>query len=385
VAILGTVATLAVCEAALRLGRLASPRLRALLYQPTARTELERYGSTAELLAAGYFGYHPYGATRGFTLNSRGFRTREYRDEKAPGTYRVIVLGDSFTFDSSSVPYDWMWHQRAGHLLATDAGRRVEVLSLSAPAVGPRFLLRLWQLEGRHLHPDLVVLGFFVGNDFTDEAGTPLENSESAALARWSYTFRLLRNVVRLQRQARSTAAGLLPDDDGGGKRPGGVEDPDYPARYDDEASTLGAVQYRRVERQRLRLMAGPDAERFSALCADAARVVRDLGRDVEAHGARFIVMLIPDEAQVDTDLRRRLLPTRERQALDLGRPQRCLAAALDEADLPYLDLLPAFRAAAAQRLYRPRDTHWNAAGNRLAGDRLAAFVARRGFGPDSG
>lgn len=379
-------ATVAVCEAGLRLGRLASPRLRALLYLPTARTGYERYDSTAELLAAGYFGYHPYGATRGFTLNSRGFRTREYRDEKAPGTYRVVVLGDSFTFDSSSVPYDWMWHQRAGRHLAAASGRPVEVLSLSAPAVGPRFLLRLWQLEGRRLQPDLVVLGFFVGNDFTDEAGTPLERGESAALARWSYTFRLLRNVVRLHREARAAPGELPPDEAPAGEtRVGGVEDPGYPARYDDEAPTLGADQYRRVERQRLRLLAGPDAARFAALCADAARVVRDLGRDVEAHGARFVVLLIPDEAQVDAGLRRRLLSPREREALDLDRPQRCLAAALDEADLPYLDLLPAFRAAAPQRLYRPRDTHWNAAGNRLAGDRLAAFLRSRGLGAGSG
>ena len=108
-------------------------------------------------------------------------------------------MGDSFTFDSYGVPIDQMWHQVFERQLSRRSGRRVQVLSLSAPAVGPRFELRLWELEGRRLDADLVVLAFFVGNDFTDEAGVPLERGLDAGLARHSLAFRLLRNLVRLR------------------------------------------------------------------------------------------------------------------------------------------------------------------------------------------
>ena len=33
-----------------------------------------------------------------------------------------------------------------------------------------------------------------------------------------------------------------------------------------------------------------------------------------------------------------------------------------------------------AHRLYKPRDTHWNSRGNRLAGELLAAELLRRGL-----
>ncbi|MBY0278934.1 hypothetical protein K2Z84_26685, partial [Candidatus Binatia bacterium] len=43
---------------------------------------------------------------------------------------------------------------------------------------------------------------------------------------------------------------------------------------------------------------------------------------------------------------------------------------------VPALDLLPASRrASAAGPLYRPRNTHWNGAGNRLAAAELARFL----------
>ena len=66
---------------------------------------------------------------------------------------------------------------------------------------------------------------------------------------------------------------------------------------------------------------------------------------------------------------------------LDLERPNRALREALDEDGVPYLDLLPAFvEAARLDRLYKPNDSHWNLAGNRLAADEIYR-LARRGRG----
>ena len=108
---LGIVLAIVTLEVGLRILRTHSSRLNALLYSPTVRTHFDGIATTPELLATSTFGYHPLGHTPGFVLNSRGFRTDEYTEKKPAGVYRVIALGDSFTFDSYGVPIEQMWHQ----------------------------------------------------------------------------------------------------------------------------------------------------------------------------------------------------------------------------------------------------------------------------------
>ena len=412
VILLGTLLALAALELGLRLARPLSPRLAALLYTPSVRTEYDDAATTAELLARGTLGYKPLGVTPGFVLNSHGLRTDEYADRAAPGVFRVVVLGDSFTFDSYGVPIAQMWHQVFERRLAARSGRTVEVLSLSAPAVGPRFELRLWELEGRRLAPNLVILAFFVGNDFTDEAGVPLEHGVEAGLARHSLAVRLLRNLWRMRGVERAQpgatdkdgAGGTAVDGtggdgtgvdgtgvdgmkgraDGAGRRRGGFELPSYAATYDPDEPTFDRPAFQRIERDRLRIYAGPQLD---GLFADTAAVLERLAREVEASGAGFALMEIPDQAQTDPALRRRLvaaLPVGERRALSIDRPQERLAAFLDARAVARLDLLPVFRAAPLRpALYKRRDTHWSAAGNAVAGEALADFIVAAGLGPD--
>jgi hypothetical protein len=384
VAGLGVILALAVLEAGLRIARPNSVRLNALLYSSTVRTSFDDIQTTPELLATSTFGYHPLGHTPGFVLNSRGFRTDEYDEVKEPGVFRVVVLGDSFTFDSYGVPIQQMWHQVLERELAARSGRTVEVLSLSAHGVGPRFELRLWELEGRRLDPDLVVLAFFVGNDFTDEAGTPIEGDPGGGLARWSLSYRLLRNRLRLRHVQDSSAegAGAVAAEP---EARGGFERPSYAATYDPDVPTFDERTFERIERDRLLVFAGPDQARFDQLFHDAAAVIERLARDVERTSAPFVMLVIPDQAQTDPALLERLLPTLPipAGALDIDRPQRWLATYFGERGIPYLDLLPRFREAPAEPpLYKLRDTHWSASGNRLAGEALADHLLGRARGP---
>lgn len=381
---LGVALALATTEIGLRVFRSRSPRLNALLYSPTVRTHFDEIQTTPDLLATSTLGYQPLGHTPGFVLNSRGFRTDEYTEAKPPGVFRVIVLGDSFTFDSYGVPIEQMWHQVLEHVLAERTGHPVEVLSLSAPAVGPRFELRLWELEGRRLDPDLVILAFFIGNDFTDEAGTPLEHTLDGALARHSLCFRLVRNLVRLRPWRDSPRRESPAQVSEPGSR-GGFELPSYASSYDPEVPTFDEKTFERIERDRLLVYAGPDEDRFDRLFGDTTAVIVRLSRDVEATGASFVVMLIPDQAQTEPSLADRLsaalpLPA---SSLDIERPQKRLGAYFTAQRIPHLDLLEQFRDAGGERrLYKLRDTHWSAAGNRFAGTALGEYLLERGFGP---
>lgn len=366
-------------EVGLRVARVFVPRLHGLTYSPTVRSSYDEIDSTPELLARSYFGHQPLAVTPGFKLSSRGFRTPEYDFEKPAGVFRVVVLGDSFAFGTKGVPFSALWHQVAGREIAAATGRPVEVVNLGMPGVGPRFALRLWEIEAARLDPDLVVLGFFVGNDLTDEADEPLESTWSGGLAQRSVLARLVRNAWR----ARAGVA-AAPDEEPAADRPlrsGGVPLPLDAGGVDPDAPLLTEEAFLDMEEGRLLAIAGPDIERFQRLVADANLLLERLARQVEASGARFVVLLIPDEGQVDRALARRI-SRRSGWPLDLDRAQRRLVPWLRDRRIPHLDLLPLFRRrhdAGGPRLYRVQDTHWSVAGNRLAGEALADYVLTTG------
>jgi hypothetical protein len=88
--------------------------------------------------------------------------------------------------------------------------------------------------------------------------------------------------------------------------------------------------------------------------------------------------MLIPDEVQVNMGLQERVLEKigADKDKLDFDRPNKRLIEELKARNIRYLDLLEPFRQRGRDvRLYKPRDTHWNIAGNQLAADLLHTFL----------
>jgi hypothetical protein len=111
-----------------------------------------------------------------YSNNSLGWRgRREYREAK-PTEYRVLFLGDSFTYglgvnDDQTFAAQVEKDLRAGRL-------SVEVLNAGAPGKGTDYALKCFQTVGRKFHPDLTVLGFFC-NDFQDNARGEYYNTGS--------------------------------------------------------------------------------------------------------------------------------------------------------------------------------------------------------------
>ncbi len=94
-------------------------------------------------------------AGRPLTTNSRGLRGgRDYPYEKPPGVFRIVVLGDSFTFGEEVGDDDTYAHHLEGLLPG------VEVVNLGVHGYGHDQMLLYLQEEGVRYHPDLVLLGF---------------------------------------------------------------------------------------------------------------------------------------------------------------------------------------------------------------------------------
>jgi hypothetical protein len=102
-----------------------------------------------------------------YSNNSLGWRgRREYREAK-PTDYRVLFLGDSFTY-GLGVDDDQTFAFLVEKDLRSDR-LSVEVINAGCPGKGTDYELKWFQTVGRKYHPDLTVLGFFC-NDFQDNA-----------------------------------------------------------------------------------------------------------------------------------------------------------------------------------------------------------------------
>jgi hypothetical protein len=102
-----------------------------------------------------------------YSNNSLGWRgRREYREAK-PTEYRVLFLGDSFTY-GLGVNDDQTFAALVERSLRTDR-LSVEVMNAGCPGKGTDYALKCFQTVGGKFHPDLTVLGFFC-NDFQDNA-----------------------------------------------------------------------------------------------------------------------------------------------------------------------------------------------------------------------
>jgi hypothetical protein len=287
----------------------------------------------------------------GFPVNSRGFYDVEHPLAKGTGLRtRVVALGDSFAF--GVVPYDANYLT----LLEQELGGspQAEVVNMGIAAAEPQDYLAVLAREGLAYEPDVVLVSVFIGNDF-EHADRPLHE--------YSYAATLGHFLIALWRASP----------------PEGLPGTDAQSYVDDQP-TFADDRYLEIAVDRawvydpVETRLGPAAERAMTYLRD----MRNLSAGV---GAAFVVVLIPDEVQVDRGLQEQVARARgwDGARVDFRRPNRLLAEALEAERIAVLDLLPAFEEAGTERrLYKPRDTHWNRAGNRLAAERIGAFLRDR-------
>ena len=135
----------------------------------------------------------------------------------------------------------------------------------------------------------------------------------------------------------------------------------------------FGYVEYVRSEILR------PESERAFASTFDYLERIRETARP-----APLACLLIPDESQVEDELWAQVRVAAGLSDADRDRPQRILSAWLESRKIDCIDLLPRLRASPFLRdgrrhVYHLRDTHFNALGNRIAGEALAELVEHAG------
>jgi hypothetical protein len=275
-----------------------------------------------------------------------------------------------------------MWHSLAGERIGELLGQPVEVINLGVPAVGPRFSLRIFQVEGSRLAPDLVLFGLFVGNDLIGELGRP---QVVPALERWSLAWRLGSRIVALARYGDQVGTRRRGRPGGPGAR-SGTGRGGHPVAgyvYDPNVPLISRAAFLLSEQRFSRNFEVGLRGEVAGWIADVCRTVADLDRAVEAAGGRLAVVIIPDRLQLDASLRDAIAGRGRARGVsyDFDWVQPAIIDGLGAAGVAALDLLPAFRAAPpAPPLYRMNNTHWSAVGNALAAEEIVPFLANAGL-----
>src|SRR5262249_2400221 len=92
---------------------------------------------------------------------------------KLEGTFRILVLGDSFV-EAMHVPLAATFGHVLQELLASDgrAGRRIEIITAGVSGYGTASEVLYFEREGKRYEPDLVLLAFYPGNDVKNNSPT---------------------------------------------------------------------------------------------------------------------------------------------------------------------------------------------------------------------
>jgi acetyltransferase AlgX (SGNH hydrolase-like protein) len=291
----------------------------------------------------------PFADDWDFKLNSHGFKDEEFSNKKE-NVYRILGVGDSFSFGVVPYKYNYLTLIESQVYLQNV---NIEVFNMGIPSIGPKDYLSLLVKEGLALQPNMVLLSFFIGNDF--------EELKKRKLYEYSYVASLLHYIINLQ--------------------------PEYEGRiihgkgeYCDDCPNFNYEEYLKIESQRSLIYLEGNSQ-LPKFLDRALYYLNRIKKICEKRGVDFVVVIIPDELQINQDLWREIrdvyYPSIEDDKWNITRPNRMLSNELNKLSIDNIDLYEYFADASSQRLYRPRDTHWNIAGNQLAADVIEKYIQK--------
>ena len=157
---------LASLAVALAVGEVVLRTVQRLDIGPIYRVPDARLGWTLEP-GADYVNRLPEASPR-VIYNSQGFRDVEHELIPANEVIRVVILGDSF-MEAYSVELQESFHMRLERTLRA-LGTNLEVVNLGVGGYGTLQQYLLYREVGQSYEPSLVLLGFYGGNDISNNS-----------------------------------------------------------------------------------------------------------------------------------------------------------------------------------------------------------------------
>jgi lysophospholipase L1-like esterase len=278
-------------------------------------------------------------------INSEGLRDHDYPAKKDPMVYRILVLGDSFTFGvgvNAEESYSKMLEAMLNKAPRGKAARTYEVINAGVEGYGTeQEYLYLHQLQLRY-EPDLVIVGLH-NNDIDDVMkGIPSVFKKQRFKNRF-YFISYLRGIQILLTEA-FTKEFILEN---------------ILAIYQDHYS--------------------PEFEKALHRTEDLLVNIRDFSL---SRGAKVLVVIIPSCLEIDRaeweekgfgHLYTDVFFTR-----NMGKFSDTFAEYGKSRQLPTLPLLPALRNGSVRPMYFTRDPHWTREGPRIAAESIFTYLTEK-------
>ena len=318
---------------------------------------------------------------------------------KPAGRYRIMAVGDSFTYGLVPYPQNVMTLLEAS-LRAACPDRDLDLLNFGIGGTNATDYRTIIELGYATYQPDLVLVNFYAGNDGPDLYHRDGEGGSRRSLLRHSYLWNYVRNVLVVRRSVPDAGAlaasvqGPAPAGPAADERPRGGQVVDPGHRLQDDAPALvGPIFDEKVFAGLLAVELGrfyvpPDAGAIGRAWERPLAQLEAARAHVAGHGGRLAITLYPSVLQVDARLRTETvghLRSRRPDAeigpdgIDPRLPNRILLAYCREHGVPCFDLTPAFERAnqeSVEPLYKARELHWTPRGNRVAAEAQARDLA---------
>jgi len=298
-----------------------------------------------------------------YITNSHGFRDKDYETRKPSGTCRLLIVGDSISIghglEQESV-YGHLLEQMLNDKSADTDGGRWEVINTSVGGYQFYMYVEAIRRYAPKFDADIVMIGFYIGNDFRDinknarmiikdgylrgwDVGLPKDATRETNFGRRLRTFFapirvFLATNSHLYVLARSVTISLM------------------------DRLQLGILK----QETNLELFrTASDSTRFDTI----ERYIREAKEIVDSQGASLLLFIIPQKIQVEDNSYSVAVADSGLAPEQVGRdePNRRLIQILDRHNIRYVDMLPVMRDRSNEYLYFSHDGHWNAAGH-LAG-----------------
>ncbi|WP_254566383.1 GDSL-type esterase/lipase family protein [Oscillatoria sp. HE19RPO] len=346
-------------------------------------------------LFKGFFQYDPDIGfrVRPYTKGSNqfGFNDRDYPLDRTPETTRLLILGDSYGWVGGLLEnYTAVLDNQLVHQFGEN---KIEVINAGYSMTHTGEQRKILEKYGMQYQPDLVILGFFAGNDFHDAQPDRkriivndiyFDIHTQQELIIFGYPIipqsRLLLLIQQKYKIFQKTRQNLFTSLTSPKSNNAEAEEEDPknkpPLKYHWYSPGLPEATYLNIEMQMLDFYniqnyeSGKYQDRIQLIFENIAAIAELL----KSNNTKFIVAIYPAAFQVDESLTQKIFQTGNLnpEDFDLFLAQKILKEYLDNQGIPYIDLLDEFRAEQKnQPLYLKNDTHWNKAGNQFAADIL--------------
>jgi len=302
-------------------------------------------------------------------INSLGMRDREHSIKKKDGTFRILLLGDSF-MEALQVPFDESFPKLLEDRLRESGSQNVEVINVAVSGWGTEDELAYLVRYGKRLEPDLVLVAMTLHNDVSDNLREqfytlndsrllPKPIQQTPTVEYWSIRLKGFVashfHIFQLWRKYWYRAA----------------------------IQTTGLQLNNHVKN----LLFGGDASGMARGWQLTFQEMAAIQGEGKAIGAKTAVMLIPLALQLSSEQFVSEATNRagSRQEV-IGRgwePQTRMIKFGKTQGIEIVDLLPAFAEWKTKHnasLYLEQDGHWNAAGHKLAASHVASELLRMGL-----